>query len=137
MAQEITFQTDAQSAEFERASVYSNFIPEQGSNQFRGFFNGRYTNSSLESDNLSADYIARGLKSGSKVDKIWDANPAGGGPIVKDRMWIYAGYRHWGTYNTVAGSFKDASFTEFPYYSCAPDGSGACTNEQQLVPEVL
>src|SRR5438552_4135824 len=94
MAQEITFQTDAQSAEFERASVYSNFIPKEGSNQFRGFFNGRYTNINLESDNLSQDYIARGLKSGSKVDKIWDANPAGGGPIIKDRMWIYAGYRH-------------------------------------------
>lgn len=115
MAQEITFQTDAQSAEFERASVYSNFIPKEGSNTFRGFFSGRFTNSSLEADNLSQDYIDRGLKSGSKVDKIWDANPAGGGPIIKDRMWIYAGYRHWGTYNTVAGSFKDADFTEFFY----------------------
>jgi carboxypeptidase family protein len=135
MAQEITFQTDAQSAEFERASVYSNFIPKEGSNSFRGFFSGRFTNQSLESDNLVQAYIDRGLKSGSKVDKIWDANPAGGGPIIKDKMWIYAGYRHWGTYNTVAGSFKDASFTEFPYYSCAPDPiSGACTTEQNLFP---
>lgn len=133
MAQEITFQTDAQSAEFERASVYSNFIPKEGSNTFRGFFSGRFTNQSLEGDNLSEDYIARGLKSGSKVDKIWDANPAGGGPIVKDRMWIYAGYRHWGTYNTVAGSFKDADFAEFPYYSCKP-ANGACTTEQNLFP---
>jgi hypothetical protein len=134
MAQEITFQTDSQSAEFERASVYSNFIPKEGSNAFHGLFSGRFTNDSLESDNLDATYIAQGLKSGSKVSKIWDANPAGGGPIVKDKMWIYMGYRHWGTYNTVAGSFKDADFTEFPYYSCKPDASGACTTEQNLFP---
>src|SRR5881394_578004 len=51
LAQEITFQTDSQSAEFERASVYSNFIPKEGSNTFRGFFSGRFTNESLESDN--------------------------------------------------------------------------------------
>ena len=49
-------------------------------------------------------------------------------------MWIYGGYRHWGTYNTVGGSFKDADFTEFPYYSCNPNASGACTTEQNLFP---
>ena len=49
-------------------------------------------------------------------------------------MWIYGAYRHWGTYNTVAGSFKDADFTEFPYYSCAPNAGGACTTEQNLFP---
>ena len=36
--------------------------------------------------------------------------------------------------DTVAGSFKDADFTEFPYYSCKPDASGACTTEQNLFP---
>ncbi|MEP7310753.1 MAG: carboxypeptidase regulatory-like domain-containing protein [Acidobacteriota bacterium] len=115
VAQEITFQTDSQGAEFERASVYSNFIPKEGSNVFHGLFSGRFTNQSLETDNLDDNYRSRGLLFGSKVDKIWDANPAAGGPIVKDRMWIYASYRHWGTYNTVAGSYKDADFTELFY----------------------
>ena len=36
LAQEITFQTDSHNAEFERATVYSNFIPKEGSNTFRG-----------------------------------------------------------------------------------------------------
>src|SRR4029077_15952592 len=52
VAQEITFQTDSQGAEFERASVYSNFIPKEGSNVFHGLFSGRFTNQSLETDNL-------------------------------------------------------------------------------------
>ena len=40
LAQEITFQTDSHGAEFERASVYSNFIPKEGSNTFRGLVLG-------------------------------------------------------------------------------------------------
>ena len=62
MAQEITFQTDGHNAEFERASVYSNFIPKEGSNTFRFFFVARYTNESLESDNLDQNQINQGLK---------------------------------------------------------------------------
>lgn len=115
MAQEITFQTDGHNAEFERASVYSNFIPKEGSNQFRFFFVTRYTNESLESTNLDQNQFNQGLKSGSRINKIWDLNPNAGGPIIKDRLWMFAGYRHWGTYNTVAGSFKDADFTELFY----------------------
>src|SRR3954471_5769611 len=133
LAQEITFQTGGNSAEFERASVISNFIPKEGSNLFRGSFQARYTNDSLEWNNLDATQIAQGLKSANLVKKIWDLNPVGGGPIVKDRVWIFGGYRHWGTYNNVAGSFKDASFTE-KIYSCNKDAAGNCTTEQNLFP---
>jgi len=133
LAQEITFQTGANSAEFERASVMSNFILREGSNVFRGSFETRFANLSMESNNLDATQIAQGLKSANLVNKIWDLNPVAGGPIFKDRMWIFGGYRHWGTYNNVAGSFKDASFTE-KIYSCNKDASGNCTTEQNLFP---
>ncbi len=133
LAQEITFQTGGNSAEFERASVMSNFIPKEGSNVFRGSFQTRFTNKSLEWNNLDSTQIAQGLKSANLVNKIWDLNPVAGGPIIKDRMWIFGGYRHWGTYNNVAGSFKDASFTE-KLYSCNQDANGNCTTEQNLFP---
>src|SRR4051812_17061431 len=133
LAQEITFQTGGNSAEFERASVISNFIPKEGSNAFRGSFDGRFTNQSLEWNNLDDTQRAQGLKSANLVNKIWDINPVAGGPIFKDRMWIFGGYRHWGTYNNVAGSFKDASFTE-KIYSCNQDANGNCTTEQNLFP---
>jgi hypothetical protein len=133
LAQEITFQTGGNSAEFERASVMSNFIPKEGSNVFRGSFDSRFTNQSLEWNNLDATQISQGLKSANLVNKIWDLNPVGGGPIFKDRMWIFGGYRHWGTYNNVAGSFKDADFSE-KIYSCNKDASGNCTTAQNLFP---
>src|SRR5215813_8953595 len=75
LAQEITFQTDSHNAEFERATVYSNFIPKEGSNQFRGSFFGRWAGESWQADNLDADQIAQGLRSGNRIDRIWDVNP--------------------------------------------------------------
>ena len=125
LAQEITFQTDSHNAEFERATVYSNFIPKEGSNQFRGSFFTRWAGESWQADNLSEEQIAQGLRSGNRIDRIWDVNPNAGGPIIRDRLWVYGGYRHWGTYNSVAGSFKDANFSDIFYTP---------TTEQNLFP---
>ena len=115
LAQEITFQTDSHNAEFERASVYSNFIPKEGSNTYRGSFAARYAGEGWQSANLDDEQKSKGLLSGSRINRIWDLNPALGGPLLKDRVWIYGSYRHWGTYNSVAGSFRDKDFSEFFY----------------------
>src|SRR6187402_568736 len=115
LAQEITFQTDSHNAEFERATVYSNFIPKEGSNAYRGSFSSRYAGEGWQSDNLDEDLKSRGLTTGNRINRIWDVNPALGGPIIRDRLWVYGSYRHWGTYNTVAQSFKDADFSELFY----------------------
>ena len=61
------------------------------------------------------EQIAQGLRSGNRINRIWDVNPARGGPIIQDRLWVYGSYRHWGTYNTVAGSFKDQDFSDVFY----------------------
>ena len=95
LAQEITFQTDSHNAEFERASVYSNFIPKEGSNTVRGTFSARYAGEGWQSSNLDEQQIAQGLRSGNRINRIWDVNPNAGGPIVKDRLWVYGGVRHW------------------------------------------
>jgi hypothetical protein len=115
MAQEITFQTDSHNAEFERASVYSNFILKEGSNTLRGSFFTRYAGENWQSANLDDDQKARGLTSGNRIKRIWDANPALGGPIVPDRLWLYGSYRHWGTYNTVAGAYQPRDFSALFY----------------------
>ena len=115
IAQEITFQTDSHNAEFERATVYSNFIPREGSNVYRGSFSSRYAGEGWQSNNLDEELKSQGLTTGNRINRIWDINPALGGPIIKDRLWIYGSYRHWGTYNTVAQSFKDQDFSELFY----------------------
>ena len=83
MAHELVVNTDSLSAEFELSGVTSNFITRPGSNTVHGSFSGRYANSALQSTNLSADLIARGLSSGNRIKKIWDANPSVGGPLLR------------------------------------------------------
>jgi hypothetical protein len=92
--------------------VYSNFIPKEGSNTYRGSFSARYAGEGWQSNNLDDGLRSRGLTTGNRINRIWDVNPALGGPIIKDRLWVYGSYRHWGTYNTVAQSFRDADFSE-------------------------
>jgi hypothetical protein len=115
MAQEITFQTDSHNAEFERASVYSNFILKEGSNAFRGSFFTRYAGENWQSANLDDEQRGRGLATGNRIKRIWDVNPAFGGPVVRDRLWAYGSYRHWGTYNTVAGAYQPLDFSALFY----------------------
>ena len=115
MAQEIVVNTGSMSAEFELSGVTSNVITRQGSNTLHASFIGRYTNSSLQSENLSDDLIARGLASSNRISKIWDVNPSVGGPLVRDRIWIFSSARHWGTYRYVAGLYDDLDPTALFY----------------------
>ena len=107
MAQELVVNTDSMSAEFELSGVTSNFITREGSNTVHGSFSGRYASSALQGDNLSADLTARGLTSGNRIRKLWDANPSVGGPLLADRLWLFSSVRHWGTYTYVAGLYDD------------------------------
>jgi hypothetical protein len=115
MAQELVVNTDSLSAEFELSGVTSNFITRSGSNAVHGSFNGRYANTALQSTNVSAALIARGLLSGNRIEKIWDVNPSASGPLLRDRVWLFSSARHWGTYNFVAGLYDDLDPTALFY----------------------
>ena len=120
MAQELVVNSDSVSAEFELSGVTSNFITRSGSNTAHGSFTGRYANTAFQNRNLSDDLIARGLTSGNRIKKIWDANPSVGGPLIKDRVWLFSSVRHWGTYNYIAGLYEDLDPTALFY---TPDSS--------------
>jgi hypothetical protein len=105
--QEMTVTTSGLSAEARSSGVLSNTIPKEGGNTFRGYFFGNFTNSSLQSDNLSDDLVARGLRAVNSVKKLWDFNPAGGGPLMRDKLWFYGGFRYSGAQNYIANMFEN------------------------------
>ena len=114
-AQELVVNSDSVSAEFELSGVTSNFITRSGSNTSHGSFAGRYANTAFQNRNLSDDLIARGLTSGNRIKKIWDANPSIGGPLVRDHAWLFSSLRHWGSYNYIAGLYDDLDPTALFY----------------------
>jgi len=124
--QEISIQTGGLSAESELGGLVSNMIPREGANTFRGVVFGNYTNGHLQSNNLTDSLMASGLTAVNSVDEIWDFNPGGGGPIVRDKLWFYVSARSWGTNTFVAGNFFNATpGTDPPTYT--PDRSRQAT----------
>ena len=94
-SQEVTFETSGISAESESGGVQMNIVPKEGGNVVTGFLNVNYTNSDLQSTNTTDALLARGLVKPLKLRKIYDENPALGGPVRKDRLWFFVSQRAW------------------------------------------
>jgi hypothetical protein len=110
--QEISFETAGMSAESELGGIRTNIIPKEGGNSLQGTFGVAFTNHRLQSDNLTENLVARGLVSVPRVNRIYDVNPALGGPVVRDRLWFYGSVRTWAAEQSVAGM----------YYNLTPGG---------------
>lgn len=114
-AQEVSIQTDANSAEYETGGVMLNVIPKEGGNAFHGYFFGNGTNGSLQQRNLSPDLQGRGLREANRVRYIYDSNAAFGGPIRQDKLWFYSAHRWWGNSEYVAGTYYNRTQGTFVY----------------------
>jgi hypothetical protein len=129
--QEMTVTTSGSTAEARTSGVVSNTVAKEGGNQFNSYFYTDFTNSSLQSDNLSADLISRGVSSVPRVKRIVELNPTIGGPIVKDRLWFYGGYRYLTTQKYLANAFLNKT-PNAPQYCARASG---CTYLGRLVPD--
>ena len=101
--EEMTVDTGGLSAEASDAVVVMNLIPKEGSNLFRGTFTGMYTNSGLQSGNLTDALRARGLTTVDHIARMYDVGVTLGGPIKQDRLWFFGAYRSYDTTSGVSG----------------------------------
>ncbi|HEY7284546.1 MAG TPA: carboxypeptidase regulatory-like domain-containing protein, partial [Vicinamibacterales bacterium] len=134
--QEISYITGADTAEMGQGGMRVNLVPKDGGNSFHGNVTANWAPSSWASDNCDSAGIVGGvaqpcsrselfgdltfnqnnkLSNVSQIRKIYDFNPGGGGPIMKDKVWFYATYRQWGVDKTVAGSYADADSNPYRY----------------------
>ncbi|MBI2835117.1 MAG: carboxypeptidase regulatory-like domain-containing protein [Acidobacteria bacterium] len=110
--QEYVFQVNAGNAESATGGVRLNQIPREGGNQFHGFFVAFFANTSLQSNNLTDEVRARGIRGPNRIDRLWDLNPSLGGPLVRNKLWFFGSARSW-AYNNTYGNVRN------------PDGSPA------------
>jgi Carboxypeptidase regulatory-like domain/TonB-dependent Receptor Plug Domain len=129
--QEMTITTSGLSAEARTSGVMSNTIPKEGGNTFRGYFFGNYTSNSLQANNLTQDLKDKGLLAVGNAYRFWDFNPTIGGPLAKDRVWFYGGYRYSGTRSYVAGGFTNKNPRGNQYCNLV----NGCTFGGVLVPD--
>jgi hypothetical protein len=103
--------TSGQSAEMPNPGVQSQFIARSGSNQFQGEYHIDWYNNSLQGSNIPDEYTAPNAFNGTngsnairphsnEIDRYYDHDINAGGPIRKDKAWIFGTYRE--QFNAVA-----------------------------------
>ena len=106
MMEEISYQTNALPAEVSQGGVRINMIPREGGNTLHGALFATAASGSMQSDNFSDDLRALGMTAPNSVDTIHDVNGSVGGRIVRDRLWFFSTFRHWGVDRFVANTFN-------------------------------
>jgi hypothetical protein len=132
--QEFAYEVGASSAEIATAGVRINSIPRDGGNRFAGTIFGTFTNRTMQSRNLTDALVQRGLAAPNRIDKIWDLNPSMGGPIIRDRLWVFGSSRYWGINERVAGLWVNQT-PKAPVYT--PDLSQQAIDDTWLLSGTL
>jgi hypothetical protein len=125
IVQETTVDTAGMTSEAEVSGVIVNSIPKSGSNKFSATYFENYASGKWQATNFDSALAATGATTPDRTDHIWDVNPGGGGPIVRDRLWFYASYRNWGAVTLPAGAYHNANLNGWTY---VPDLSQPQTN---------
>ncbi len=91
--EEIQIQTGGNEASMQTGGAQINFLIKQGTNNWsgQGYFYG--TDNALQWDNVSPELEEQGAGAGAPIKYIVDYGFDVGGPILKDKAWI------WGDYN--------------------------------------
>jgi Carboxypeptidase regulatory-like domain/TonB-dependent Receptor Plug Domain len=113
MMEEMSYQTSGAGADVSPGGVRMNIVPKDGGNRFSGAFFGSLNDKKFQSKNLTDDIIARGLRTGGGVDRIYDFNLAIGGPIKKDKVWFFTSARAWSVNAPVQDVFVVPSGTTY------------------------
>ncbi len=93
--EEIQVSTSGQDIRQSTGGIGLNFVVKRGTNQLHGGVRGYFTNDALESSNLTDEHRAQGITSKSLADHNEQISDYGfdlGGPIVRDRAWVYGSW---------------------------------------------
>jgi hypothetical protein len=107
MNSEVSYQTSAIGAETSSGGVRLNMIPREGGNRWSGDFKAVSRPGSWQASNLTDRLKAQGLSAGNAIDRVIDYTVAVGGPIRKDRLWIFGSGRYFSVNNFIANTFMD------------------------------
>ena len=105
------------SAEIESSGVRINMIPRDGGNDWSAHVFGSFSTPGLQSNNVSDELVSQGIEKdeANRLSKLWFVNPAGGGPIVRDRLWFWASHTSQRTDQYVANVFFDQNPSDLAY----------------------
>jgi hypothetical protein len=105
MFDEVNYQTAAIPAEVAAGGIFINMVTKSGSNRWKGDFRAFFANDSTQGDNSQTDELKRlGFTGGSPIERLYDLNLSGGGPLIKDRLWFNGAVRTWSVNRLTLGA---------------------------------
>lgn len=107
--EEYVLDVAASSAEQETGGVRINMVPRDGGNTFRGNFFASFSNNSLAANNITDDLRHAGLRDPNNVKTLWTVSPSLGGPIVRDRLWLFGAGSKSRADTYIAGTYYNAA----------------------------
>jgi len=93
MAQEVTYQVNAISAEAQGGGVRISLVPRDGGNQYAGEFFVSGMHHAWQNNNITPELIAQGLPTPDGTRYMYELTPAFGGRIIRDRLWFFGSVR--------------------------------------------
>ena len=100
-----------------KATLVLNLIPREGGNQFTGLFDARYSNDSLQADNVDQAQRDQGIMFSNEMLKFYNVDGTLGGPIAQDKVWFYFATRAARNKNTIPNVFFNSNIgTGFSEY---------------------
>ncbi|MEQ1574360.1 MAG: TonB-dependent receptor [Vicinamibacterales bacterium] len=129
--QEMAINYSGGTAEMTTGGVQINVIPRDGGNNFSGtFFANGISGEWMQGSNYDQDLKDRGMQRPNNIRKIWDVNPGGGGPILRDKIWWYAAYRNNGE-SSYAGGYYNKNVGLADVWKYEPDQTKPTFNWHQ------
>ena len=93
--QEVSVNAAGNSADMAMPGVQFQFVSKSGGNTFHGSALGNYENEDMQSTNIDAALLARGVASpqDNRLHQFYDRNADIGGPMKRDRVLWYTSFR--------------------------------------------
>ena len=130
--QEMAVDTGGTGAEQSQGGLRMNMIPKDGGNTFRGFFLASYADGNMQDNNFTQDLKDRGLANPDAIKRLWDFNPAFGGPIIRDKIWFHSTMRLTGA-SSYASLFYNKNAGNPNLWTYEPDTArGAAYNDHTI-----
>jgi hypothetical protein len=103
--EQMVYQTGGGTADSPTGGVKLNMAPREGGNTVHGSFFSAFENSSIQSSNLSPFLASHGVRAVNSIGTYRDIDGTLGGPIKKDKLWVFGSTRFFTVNAPVANAF--------------------------------
>ncbi|PYR28675.1 MAG: hypothetical protein DMF98_02195, partial [Acidobacteria bacterium] len=120
-AQEVQVTVAGGMGESDRGGPAFNIVPKTGGNTFSGSAFGSTAGKWSQGSNLDDRLRSAGITEPPGLIRNWDTNLAIGGPIKRDRLWVFNNVRSYGTYQDIPGLYANANALDPSKWSYVKD----------------